>query len=293
MAAPATITPRNGQAPALAPKRDFLVQLDAARDGIASILPDPAKVDRVIRLVRPAWQTDGNIQECSPASILSAAMKACELGLDPCGARGHCYLIPYKKQCTLQVSYKGMLELAFRSGAFVAIEARTIHEGDHYRLAYNPEPIFEHVPKGATDGLSLTHAYAYGRLKTGGLVIEVLTRGQIEDVRRTAQSDKVWGPFYCEQAKKTAIKKLLKRQPSSVELAEAIDHDNREYDLRPRVALGVGATASARLGNRLAGPALSAPEDEPQDTPHTPENASQAVSDHDDESWDNEPGSNG
>jgi recombination protein RecT len=289
-------TQPNGQAPAKSsPQRDFLAKLDASREGIQSMIPDPKRVDRIIRLARTAWNTDANLQKCSHQSIMAAVMRACELGLDPCGARKHCYLIPYKAECTLQISYIGMLELAHRSGAFVSIEARTVHEGDEFSLEYVPDPVFRHVPKGRTGDMSLTHAYAYARLKTGGLVIEVLTREQIEDVRVKAQSQKVWGPYYAEMAKKTAIKKLLKRQPSSVEMAEAIEHDNRDYDLAGGGVsiVPTGSRSSqvlSRVRQSLAAPVE--PDDDEQNAlpPPSPGRVTHE-SDDDDTPW--EPGAEG
>lgn len=218
---------RNGSGTALQtapPRKDFLALLEQSKPSIALLLPDPKQVDRVVRIARTAWQMNADLRVCDGASILGSVMRACELGLEPGGAMKHAYLVPYKTTCTLQISYFGMLELARRSGAFRSIEARLVREGDDFQLYYDPRPVFRHVPT-AKPGAE-THAYAYAILASGETVLEVMTRAEIEYVRSKVKCGPIWGNWWGEMAKKTAIKRLLKRQPYSAALADAMEHDN-------------------------------------------------------------------
>ena len=61
-------------------------------------------------------------------------MKACELNLVLGGAQKHAWLIPYGQECTFQIGYQGILELARRSREFKSIEAVIVHEGDAFRM---------------------------------------------------------------------------------------------------------------------------------------------------------------
>ena len=50
--------------------------------------------------------------ECSVSSLYRCAISCAELGLEPGGILGHAYLIPYAGEATLQIGYRGMMELA-------------------------------------------------------------------------------------------------------------------------------------------------------------------------------------
>ena len=64
-----------------------------------------------------------------PASLMSAIVKASQLGLEVGSAMGHAYLVPYKTEATLIIGYRGMLALARRSGEIQSITARVVSAG--------------------------------------------------------------------------------------------------------------------------------------------------------------------
>jgi recombination protein RecT len=265
-----TLAPAAGAAP----RRNFLVLLEQSRSEIAKTLPAHVDADRVIRVARTAYQLDPKIRGCTPESILGAVLKACELGLEPGGALGHAYLIPYRDECVFQPSYKGLLELARRSGLYRSIEARAVFKGDAFRLAYTPRAEMSHVPSLDDDPGPLTHAYAYAYLAgQEEPVFEIVTRAQVEAARSCSRApgSLMWTKFYEEGAKKVALRRLLKRQPLSVELAQACEADDAGYDLDRGTGAATATVRPARgaaaLADRLA---LAAPDDEPAFEPDTP-----------------------
>lgn len=265
--APATVAPRGG---------DFLDILDRSRGEITKLLPPHVKVDRVLRVVRSAWQMDGKLQQCSPRSILSSVMKACELGLEPSGALKHCYLVPFKGEATLILGYAGLLELARRSGQYEKIETRVVYERDQFLLEYNPDVIFRHTPYLDGPAGAEKFVYAFARLKGGELSFEVMTREQIEQIRQRLpefqRNSPAWRDFWGEMARKVVLKRLLKRMPLSVEAVDAIGKDD-EYE---RVTVEARAVEPERpalsrteaLADRFAG--LPAPEPEPDQVDDEP-----------------------
>ena len=226
----ATVPDRRSGPSTVAARKDFLSLLDSARDQIAQLLPDHVKVDRVIRVARSAYLADQNLQKCSPGSILRSVMSACELGLEPGGSRKHCFLVPFKGECALILGYPGLLELARRSGQFKAIETRIVYENDVFDLAYTPEPITRHVPTFDRDPGVPRLVYAYARLSSGEIAFELMTFDQVEAIRKRLPDFQANGPawrnFWGEMARKVVLKRLLKRLPSSIELADAVDNDN-------------------------------------------------------------------
>jgi recombination protein RecT len=275
-----------------APRRDFLQMLDLAKPELARLLPDDKAVERVVRIARTAYQMTGGIRECEPGSIVASVMKAAELGLEPGGALKHAWLVPYNGQCTFQLSYFGMLELARRSAAFKAIEARLVHQADHFSVRYTPEAVFDHVPRWEPERGPETHVYAYARLNNGALVLEVMTRAEVEHVRASSKCGPVWKNHWGEMAKKTVIKRMLKRQPLSVELAEAVEFDNR----LDRDAIGGEAPRRALPGASRA-EQMAAALDPPEEPAFAEGTASRIGTEADDDrpadEFEDEPGSKG
>lgn len=213
--------------------RQFLDLLEQSRPEIAKLLPDPKQVDRVIRIVRSAWQSDEKIRACEPVSIISSVMRACELDLEPGGALKHAYLVPYGKGCQLIVGYAGLLKLARESGSVSSVGTRAVKEHDDFSYGFSPEPWIKHEPGLDLDRGATTHVYAYVRHRGGELSAEVMTFEEVEHVRRSSKAGSVWNTYWDEMARKTVLKRLLKTQELTPRLATAIEHDNATTGLGP------------------------------------------------------------
>lgn len=193
----------------------------------------------MVRLTLAAVNRSGDLVNCSQLSILNVLMQSSQLGLELNSPLGHAYIVPYKGQATFQLGYRGMIELARRSGEFKVVEARAVHGRDVFSIRYDPEPVLDHVPYlGEDDPGEITHVYAYARLKSGGLAFEMMTSNQVDRIRNGSVSanSPAWKNHWGEMAKKVVMKRLLKRQPCSIEMADAIDLDN-EYDGQSAIAV--------------------------------------------------------
>jgi recombination protein RecT len=222
----------------------FRALLDQSAGRIAEVLPRAISPQRFLRLVSVAYHRNPKLQQCTPVSVLSAVMQAAELGLEPGGALGLAYLIPYGRECQFQISYKGMIELAYRTGMYAAIEAELVHAADHFRFRRCPDVRIEHEPAISADRGPVTHAYAYARMISGPIVCELMTRDEIEAVRAMSKqpNSPAWEKSWGEMAKKVVIKRLLKRQRSSPEILMAMEIDARASSVQP-----APARAAARL----------------------------------------------
>jgi recombination protein RecT len=91
---------------------------------------------RFISAIISAVQTNPALQECSNSSILSSALLGESLKLSPSPQLGHYYLVPFndnknhRKVATFQLGYRGMLQLAIRSGQYKTINVVAIKEGE-------------------------------------------------------------------------------------------------------------------------------------------------------------------
>ena len=123
-------------------------------------------------------------------------------------------------------------DLARRSGQIVSIAAHVVRENDEFEFEYGLDPKLRHVPGGEGAG-EITHAYAVAHLKDGGNAFEVMTLGEIHLVMLQTQSKGNWGPWkdhFPEMARKTAIRRLSKFLPLSIEFATAIALDAKATD---------------------------------------------------------------
>ena len=78
------------------------------------------------RIVLTSMNRTPALRSCAKASIMECLFNCASLGLIPNGARGHAYIIPYAQIATLQVGFKGFLEIAFRTGEVREIQADVV-----------------------------------------------------------------------------------------------------------------------------------------------------------------------
>lgn len=89
-----------------------------------------------------AVTTNPALAECSNASIVSAALLGESLKLSPSPSIGHYYILPFKDTknnrtvATFVLSWRGMVQLAIRSGQYERINVVPIKEGE--LIKYDP-----------------------------------------------------------------------------------------------------------------------------------------------------------
>jgi recombination protein RecT len=213
----------------------FKGYLEARKDNLAAIIPKTLTLERVMKVAIAAYARTPDLRECTVPSIYMSINQAVQLGLEPAGPLGHAYLVPFnnkktrQKECQLIVGYKGLIALARRSGEIVSIESHVVYERDKLDLRYGLERKLDHVPCLDGDPGKPRLVYAIAHLKDGGVQMEAMTIAQVEKIKaRSKASDSgPWVTDFEEMARKTVIRRLAKYLPLSVELAEALDDEDR------------------------------------------------------------------
>ncbi len=207
--------------------RDFF---EHNKGAMASVLPKHVNPDRMLRLALTAIRNVPQLMECTTESLMGAVMQCALLGLEPNTPLGHAYMVPFrnrKKSITeVQVipGYKGLVDLARRSGQIVSLSAQAVFEKDEFDFQYGLNEDLKHVPYRGDDRGELIAVYAVAKLRDGGHQFEVLWREQVEAIMRRSQSRGEYGPWkehFEEMARKTAIRRLSKYLPLSIEFATA------------------------------------------------------------------------
>lgn len=175
---------------------------------IAKALPSVITPERFTRITLSALSTTPKLAECSPKSFLAAMMTAAQLGVEPNTPLGQAYLIPFRNhgvlECQFQLGYKGLIDLAYRSGMVKLIQAHTVYENDEFTYELGLEPKLHHVPAKA-DRSAPVYFYAVFHTKGGGYGFAVMSREDVEAHARRyskAYSNGPWQTNFEEMAKK-------------------------------------------------------------------------------------------
>lgn len=198
---------------------------------IKKALPSVITPERFTRMAMTALSTNRQLQASTPESFVGAMMQAAQLGLEPNTPLGQAYLIPYRNhgvmQTQFQIGYKGLIDLAHRSGEFQTIYAETVYENDEFDYELGLEPKLVHKPAMENRGNPIYY-YAVYKLVNGGYGFEVMSKSDIElHAKKFSKAFRngPWESDFDEMAKKTVLKKVLKYAPIKTEFARGVASD--------------------------------------------------------------------
>lgn len=211
---------------------------------IARALPSAITAERFARMAMTAVTLNPDLGECTPQSFIGAMLQAAQLGLEPNTTLGQAYLIPYNrrtdrgliKEAQFQIGYRGMIELAHRSGEFQTIEAHVVYENDVFEYELGLEPKLKHKPAMINRGEPVW-VYAVYRLKSGGYGFEVMSKADIDEHRKKYSKARTspWDSAWEGMAKKTVIKQALKYAPLKSEFVRAINDEDVTLNFKENV----------------------------------------------------------
>lgn len=201
---------------------------------IKNALPTVMTPERFTRIVLTALSSNPKLGQCTPNSFLGAMMQAAQLGVEPNTPLGQAYLIPYRNkgtlECQFQLGYKGLIDLAYRSGAVQSIQAHEVHENDEFEYSYGLDGTIRHKPALKDRGPVIAY-YGVWKTKDGGYGYEVMSVDDVISVldqySKAADSKfSPWATNFDAMAKKTVLKRALKYAPLKTEFARALSQDN-------------------------------------------------------------------
>ncbi|MDY3326716.1 recombinase RecT [Riemerella anatipestifer] len=188
-----------------------------------------------------------DLSKAEPSSIINAALLSTTLNIPLNNSLGQAYIVPfnvrqkdgtYKMEAQFQIGYKGLQQLAIRSGQYLELEAKEVYDGqvveDESFLGYH----FNW--KGKKENAKVIGYAAYFKLVNG---FESKIYMSIEDIERHAKTYSQtyksgkgkWKDNFHKMAIKTVMKLLLNsgKAPLSIEMQNAITADQsiiKNYD---------------------------------------------------------------
>ena len=221
--------------------REFGHQLVEMKIHLAQALPPGIAPDRFIRVTLTAIQLQPDLLDCDRKSLLLACLRAANDGLMPDGREGAFVVFKTKTGKVAQwlPMYAGLLKKVRNTGELVSISANVVYERDHFDYELGDEERIVHKPAIGDRGKPIA-AYAIAKLKSGGIEREVMDASairQVQAVSRATSDDGPWAKWPDEMARKTVIRRLYKRLPSSTEMDRYLNAvPVVERELAPQVA---------------------------------------------------------
>jgi recombination protein RecT len=200
------------------------VQISKALAGIMD-------TDRFLRVIMTEVRRNPALEMCSPASFLGAMMVSAQLGLEP-GPSGHCYFVPFGKECTLIIGYRGYILLAWRSSQ-IKIDAYEIFDNDEFDFDVATDKA-HHRWDIKKDRGSFVGVWAKATFPNGMTSIRVMSLKEVEEHRAKskAKDGTAWVEHYRPMCLKTVTRVMAAYLPLSAQVQRAFAADESSTTAR-------------------------------------------------------------
>jgi len=250
---------------------------------IAKVLPKHLTAERMTRVALTAIIKNPRLGECTMETLAQSMLDCSSIGLEPDGRKAH--LIPYRNnkkgvyECQLIVDYKGLIELARRSGEISDIHLDVVCENDLFDEEFGQ--VTRHKIDRRNERGNVFAAYSRVVLKDGTVSCEIMSLLEISAIkaRSKAGNSGPWVTDFNEMAKKTVFRRHSKRLPMSSEFQKAMEKDfDTVVDVTPAqtvdlstLAIPAGESKADRLAAELSGETSSPVDVEPEQDSTQPE----------------------
>jgi len=227
-----------------APQKGLMFAATITKEGYQKLinrtLGDPERAKRFTAAIISAVRATPALQDCNIESVVTAALVGEALNLSPSPQLGQYYIVPYGGNAQFIPGYKGLMQLAQRSGQLRALDCVEVKKGelvraDPFKGVYEFDPIQDPATREAAETVGY---YAYFEMLNGFRKEIYWSRGQVESHGRRfskAFNSTFWQKSFDEMARKTLLRQLITKHgcPMSTELATAIEKDGAAQAVDP------------------------------------------------------------
>nr|DAO04661.1 MAG TPA: RecT protein [Caudoviricetes sp.] len=201
------------------------------------------------------YSGDSYLQKCDPYAVAVECVKAATLDLPISKSLGFAYVVPYKNVPTFIIGYKGLIQLAQRTGQYKTINADIVYEGElagYDKLSgmidISGEKILDDEGKPVPAGY-----FAYFKLVNGFEKMLYMSKEEVEEWRdkyspsaRSGYSP--WKTEFDKMALKTCLRRLLSTYGiMSTEMTSALAQDSFETNAQKRAEEKVQSNANGTV----------------------------------------------
>lgn len=254
--------------------------IDAQADKYRGILPSDVDWEDFRNAFLIAVQRNPRLLEADRTSLFLELQRAAGDGLKPDGREGALVIFgddsedengnpiassaKGKKKVVWMPMVWGMTKLVRNTGNVCGIRVKLIYRGERVvvsdedgRESYKHERVLEFGAQIDDAPANVIGGYAVVNYKDGTWEAEFMTRAQIDRVKAVSRAKKgPWAPWYDEMAKKTILRRLIKRLERSRELVrldKTLEADTT-LDAEDIPAIENAKTAHAQITQEFTAP---------------------------------------
>lgn len=211
-------------------QRDLEAELVKA--GVESVLPEAVKMSSFTRCAAVAMASSKDLANADRDSVIMALTKCATDGLIPDNKEAA--IVTFNKNVAAQGQPKqwatmaqympmidGVMKRARMSGQISILSSKAVFDSDIFR--YWMDENGEHINYEPTfqDG-SFKLAFAFAKLTTGELIVEVMSKADVDKVRAASKTGQYgpWANWYERMACKAVMHRLARRLPNASEIVE-------------------------------------------------------------------------
>jgi recombination protein RecT len=209
-----------------------MLKSDAAKKRLDEVLGK--KATQFISSIIAAVNVNPSLKNCDPESVINSAMVAASIDLPINQSLGFAHLVPYNNVVQFQIGWRGLVQLAMRTGQYAALNVSDVCDGELVKTnKFTGEIKFDQERKTSD---TVVGYVAFFRLVNG---FEKWCYRTVEQVRahgakysKSYGSEKgKWKLEFDAMAKKTVLKILLSKWGiMSTEMQKAVTFDQAAVD---------------------------------------------------------------
>jgi recombination protein RecT len=195
----------------------------------SAALPPQIAVGKFVRTAVTAIQMNPELLSADRRSLFAACMKAAQDGLLLDGRESAPVIFNTKegKKVQYMPMVGGILKKIRNSGELASISANVVYDKDFFEYELGDNEQITHKPFLGDERGKPIAVYAVAKTKDGAIYREVMSVSDVEKVRASSRAGKFgpWADWWDEMAKKTVIRRMAKRLPSSADTDQVMAND--------------------------------------------------------------------
>lgn len=230
-------------------KFSVVIQSDGYKKLINDTLGTGKAAQDFIANISTAVSLSPSLQDCDPATILSAGLQAVSYNLPMGGILGYCYIVGRndrknnRKVAQLQIGWKGYVQMALRTNQYANLDVFEVRKGEFKGFSNDTlRPLVEINTSAERDELPVEGYLATFTLLNGFTKTLYWSREKVEaHAKKYSDSYKsdlkngskysFWSIAFDEMAQKTVLIQLLRKWGiMSTELRDALTKDQAAID---------------------------------------------------------------
>uniref|UniRef100_UPI003C770B2F recombinase RecT n=1 Tax=Roseomonas chloroacetimidivorans TaxID=1766656 RepID=UPI003C770B2F len=223
-----------------APQEVLKKQLQQMGPALQGALPSNVPLEKFRNVVLTAANQNADLLAADRRSLLGACIKCASDGLIPDGREAALVIFNTKikrdgkEEWVKAVQYMpmmvGVLKRARNSGQIAGISVQVVHKNDEFvqRPDDFDKPLTHRPPPLGEDRGEPIGAYAMAKLTDGTIMAEVMSKAEIEAVRKVSRSKDFgpWKDWWDQMARKTVLRRLSKYLPMDAVPQNLMERDD-------------------------------------------------------------------